>query len=87
MKKDLKVSSVPRSAQVVNLADRRKPSETADYLRALAREAEEGKIIGVIAAAHYDSGEFRYVGSGSLCASPPTGVYAVQQLMNKLLQG
>lgn len=51
----------------------------------MLKDAELGKIKGMLIAAHYADGDMMYAGSGSLCDNPMIGVAATQQLAKKLL--
>lgn len=70
---------------MVDLLEWRKNHTVIDQLKELLREAESGRVIGLIAAAHYADGDTAYVGSGSMCDNPMIGVAATQQLAKKLL--
>ena len=77
--------SEARLAQVVDLAEWRRETETVGHLRKLLTDAEAGKLTGLLIAAHYSDGDMVYIGSGSLCQTPVLGVAAAQHLLNKML--
>lgn len=51
----------------------------------LLRDAENGVLVGVVAAAHYHDGSLGFFGSGTLCESPAIGLAAVTKLSTKFL--
>lgn len=79
-------SSGRRSAQVVSLAEHRQSASTIEYVRELLREAESGRLVGILAAIQYAGGDLGYVGAGELCANRSYGVHALSELTNRLLQ-
>lgn len=79
------MSSRAKRAQVVDLLEWRKNHTTINHLRTLLRDAEQGKVVGILVAAHYDDDEYLYAGAGSLCDVPVLGAAAAQNLLKKML--
>lgn len=71
---------------VIQLVERRRDLQTIKQLEQLLRDAVAGRIVGVIAAAHYGGRDYAYLGTGSMCEHPNLGVAAAQKLATKLLQ-
>lgn len=78
-------SSAARRGQLVDLSIWRKDTTVVRQLRQLLAEAEAGRVIGIIGAAHCSDQETIYIGGGSMCDSPMLGVAAISVLKNKLL--
>lgn len=70
---------------VIQLVEKRRDLQTIKQLEQLLRDAVAGRIVGVIAAAHYGGRDYAYPGTGSLCEHPNLGVAAAQRLTTKLL--
>lgn len=70
---------------VLALVRRQPNEELVDALRSMLADAEQGKIVGFIGAAHYGAAEFSYTGCGSLCNNPLMGIGALIRLKQKLL--
>jgi hypothetical protein len=61
-------------------------SETITILERLLADAREGKIIGLVGAAHYGGHEHAYFGCGSLAECQALGLLAAQRLAVRLSQ-
>ncbi|MBU3577513.1 hypothetical protein [Polynucleobacter sp. UK-Kesae-W10] len=51
----------------------------------MLEEAEQGEIVGIIAAVHYGGDEQGFFGSGTMCSIPTMGLHALLNLAKKLL--
>ena len=74
-----------KTKNVLHLVRREPDSSIIEYLKALLEQAERGAILGVVAAVHYGSDEFGYVGAGSLVDNSVLGLGAMLRLSQKLL--
>jgi hypothetical protein len=54
-------------------------------LNELLQDAQAGKLVGFLAAAHYGGAAHGYYGGGSLCNNPTFGLAAICHLATKLL--
>lgn len=70
---------------MLRLAERRPDQEIIEQLRDLLRDAENGKVVGLLAAVHYGGSGFGYFGGGSMCSTPALGLQALVTLTTKLL--
>lgn len=70
---------------VIQLVERRRDPRTIRQLELLLRDALAGRLIGLVAAAHYGGRDYAYAGTGSLCEHPNLGVAAAHRIATKLL--
>lgn len=75
---------MPRPRRLA-LVERRVDPQVVEHLSELLEDAKQGRVVGLIAAAHYGGREHGYYGSGSL-SQPGLGIQAVAHLAKKLLR-
>ena len=74
---------ISAASRVVRLVNKQSDRDIVAHLSELLEEAKDGKIVGLIATAHYGSDDFAYVGSGSFCRHPHLAATAIGNLMAK----
>jgi hypothetical protein len=72
---------------VLRLVEKQPDSSIIAQLNDMLRDAEKGKVIGLLAAAHYGGSAYGYYGGGSMCNTPSVGLAAIYNLTTKLLTG
>ena len=77
-------ASLKPKARVLQLVKRNPDKSILEYVEELHNEAKNGEVVGILIAAHYGGGDFRYVGAGSLTQVPTLGVGAAVRLVRKL---
>ena len=69
-----------KSSPVIQLVAARSNDDFVRKLEDLLKEANQGKVVGLIVAAHYGGAEYGYAGSGSFCDQPQLAGSALRHL-------
>ena len=78
----------PRShVNVLRLVEKQPDPTIIEQLRDMLRDAENGRIRGLLASAHYGGSSYGYYGGGTMCSNQTIGLAAVCNLATKLLTG
>lgn len=70
---------------MLRLVERQPDEEIIEQLRDMLKDAEKGRVVGILAAAHYGGNHYGYYGGGTMCTNPAVGLMAIYNLTTKLL--
>jgi len=70
---------------VLRLVEKQPDPTIVEQLRDLLRDAETGRIRGLLASAHYGGNHYGYYGGGTMCSNQTIGLAAIYNLATKLL--